>query len=106
MKSFFVTMVAVLATTGLTMPVSLGERQLAGLGGLTAPLTGLLSQAGKQVPSAVGKVSGAVDQNKGAVTAPKTNATSITPPPTKAQPAKSDPLSGLPIIGSLLGGLL
>ncbi|KAI0904084.1 hypothetical protein F4824DRAFT_19585 [Ustulina deusta] len=80
MQSFIVSLVAVLAASIIALPVSLMSRQLGGLGGATAPITGILSQVGKHLP-------GSKDKD------PKTNNTKL---------KSSDPLSGL---GGLTGGL-
>ncbi|KAI1421405.1 hypothetical protein F5Y12DRAFT_718453 [Xylaria sp. FL1777] len=81
MQSVIVSLVAILAASSIALPVTMiSSRQLGGLGGLTSPVTGILSQVGKHIP-------GAKDKD------PKTNGTKL---------KSSDPLSGL---SGLTGGL-
>ncbi|KAI1434407.1 hypothetical protein GGR50DRAFT_410966 [Xylaria sp. CBS 124048] len=115
MKITLLSLVAVLAATGTALPTneprqlpalggitapitgilgSIGKltpRQLGALGGLTSPLTGILSQVGKHVPSTLGKLPGLEPPQKG-----KTS--------NSTQPAtgKKAPASGP---GGALGGL-
>ncbi|KAJ8132023.1 hypothetical protein O1611_g1604 [Lasiodiplodia mahajangana] len=74
-----------------------------GLGSATSPLTGVLSQVGKQVPPAVNRAEESLHPGN------KKNETQAQPqagkPPPKSQKA-SDPLGGLGGLTSLLGGLV
>ncbi|KAI1169538.1 hypothetical protein F4777DRAFT_584815 [Nemania sp. FL0916] len=86
MQSFIVTIVAMLAATGVAVPIN-APRQLGGLGGATAPLTTVLQEVGKQVPPTVNQVQGALGQD------PKKDAAKPVPTPIKASatPAKATP---------------
>ncbi|KAI2642743.1 hypothetical protein GGS21DRAFT_486567 [Xylaria nigripes] len=87
MQTILVSLVAILAATGVATPVPNEPRQLPGLGGLTSPLTGVLSQVGKHVPSALGRL------NPGDKSQPKNG----TQPATGKKPSDG--------LGGALGGL-
>ncbi|GAW26322.1 hypothetical protein SAMD00023353_2800410 [Rosellinia necatrix] len=94
MKSILVSLVAILAATGLAVPISLTARQLGALGGATSPLSSVLSQVGKHVPSTMQKLEKPLDPSKKNTTQPGKNETK--------KPA-ADGLGGLT---GLLGGLV
>ncbi|KAI1185464.1 hypothetical protein F5B17DRAFT_30103 [Nemania serpens] len=102
MQSFIVSIVAILAATSIAVPVTNTPRQLGALGGLTSPVTGALSQAGKTVPPSVQKVGTTLspDEKKNS-TQP---ATAAKPPASKAK--SNSPLSALSSVTGLLGGIV
>ncbi|KAI8954645.1 hypothetical protein F4801DRAFT_575380 [Xylaria longipes] len=96
----FGSLVAVLAATIIALPTSNTPRQLGGLGalgGATAPVTMILSEVGKHVPSALGKLGGTLPGGDKASPKPSNS----TKPATK--PADAGPLGSL---GGVLGGVV
>ncbi|KAI3337244.1 hypothetical protein HD806DRAFT_528816 [Xylariaceae sp. AK1471] len=74
MQSVLISLIAILAASSVALPISMTTRQLAGVGGLSSPLTTVLQQVGKQVPSTMNKVEGALDQQKKNSTQPGNSA--------------------------------
>ncbi|KAI1145846.1 hypothetical protein F4825DRAFT_457070 [Nemania diffusa] len=87
MQSLLVSIIAILAATTVAVPIT-APRQL---GGATAPLTTVLSQAGKHIPPAMERVGDSLNPKKNITTPGKTTA------------KKADPLGGLT---GLLGGIV
>lgn len=86
-----------LLTINAVVPVTNTPRQLGALGGLTSPVTGALSQAGKTVPPAVERAGDSLHPEG------KKNATE---PATAAKAAKPQSKSGLSGLTGILGGIV
>ncbi|KAI1203241.1 hypothetical protein F5X97DRAFT_318836 [Nemania serpens] len=97
MQFSIVSIVAFLAATSVAVPVTNTPRQLGALGGLTSPVTGALSQAGKTVPPAVERAGDSLHPEG------KKNATE---PATAAKAAKPQSKSGLSGLTGILGGIV
>ncbi|KAI1108940.1 hypothetical protein F5Y14DRAFT_56191 [Nemania sp. NC0429] len=111
MQSFIVSIVAFLAATSVAVPVTNTPRQLPVVGGLMAPVTGALSQAGKTLPPTVERVETSLhpDEKKNATQPAKPAAAAATPAAkAAAKPASKSGLSGLTgILGGIVpGGLV
>ncbi|KAI1161000.1 hypothetical protein F5B18DRAFT_654069 [Nemania serpens] len=111
MQSFIVTIVAFLAATSVAVPITNTPRQLGALGGLTSPVTGALSQAGKTVPPAVERAGSSFHpEPKKEVAQPITqaakNATETPAPVAKPAAVKPKSASGLGGLTGILGGIV
>ncbi|KAJ2989868.1 hypothetical protein NUW58_g3242 [Xylaria curta] len=88
-------LIALLAATIIALPAPMAPRQLGGLPGLGAaagPITTILSQVGKHVPGAVGKLQGGLQ--------PQGNKNST------RNMKDEGPLGGLGGLGGVLGGVV
>ncbi|KAI1757490.1 hypothetical protein F4782DRAFT_131629 [Xylaria castorea] len=89
-------LIAILAATSIALPTSPTPRQLGALSGPGSPLGLILSQVGKHVPPAIGRLQGSLSGDK---TKAATNGTKpATKPATK-------PDAGLGSLGGILGGV-
>ncbi|KAI0477035.1 hypothetical protein F4859DRAFT_514367 [Xylaria cf. heliscus] len=102
----FGSLIAILAATTIALPTQMEPRQLGALGGATSPVTMILSQVGKHVPPALGRLGGSLDGDKGKPK-PSGNSTKPATKPSKPDAGPLGPLSGvLGMVGDSTEGIL
>ncbi|KAI0458305.1 hypothetical protein F5B21DRAFT_500566 [Xylaria acuta] len=97
----FGSLVAILAATSIALPTSNTPRQLGALGalgGATSPVSMILSQVGKHVPPALGRLGGSLP---GGEKAPPTKTNGTAPAAKKPDAGPLGPLSG--VLGAVGG---